>query len=511
MRGHYGTPGGPPWQAGPPNLPPNTPPGKQGGSRRTAILIVVVVALVVGAGGFWFLTKGGSDDAPNTPASKDYDAAAESIGVAEVAWRVDQGDAPEAIGVEDFWVTDEQLVRRLPGRVTAYDLKSGEEAWTFSLEGELKDYCASSQEHSNNRVALLVSTGDDGRECGKLVVLDIATGKEVCTTELGNGKTEQPPTAAALVAVFGERVLIGGDAGRVLDITSGAPASVPSALSACDAVAFAVFGEQLLVESECASADKTGSSTRLRAFDANLALAWEWATPKDEEEGGTMPVLGVISVEPLVVELGYAGRPSQLMRVDPKSGQAVRIKDYDATTGDPEFMKACDDHSLVSCDTARVVDNKLIITTTLDQINPGTPDAAPGQQSTEFRNELVAFDLDSGEEAWRTGQEGGRLLSMVRADEKSGLVAYRPENPNGAKGMLFTVDPGSGKLTPLLPLGPKAHENVAVRDHRREANFGGDNHRGIYRDGLFVIFSVTHREESKDSVDAVAFSLEGGS
>jgi len=70
--------------------------------------------------------------------------------------------------------------------------------------------------------------------------------------------------------------------------------------------------------------------------------------------------------------------------------------------------------------------------TNLVQFNPDNPDEPPGQQATEFRNELVAYDGDTGEESWRTGMVDGRLLSIVPTEDDQ-LVALQPANPNGRK------------------------------------------------------------------------------
>jgi hypothetical protein len=493
---------GAPWHA---HTPPGTPPPGGSRARRIAVTVIVAIVLVAAAGGVWLWTSGGgggSDQQPDTPAAKDYDAAAESIGVAEVAWQTAQGEAPEAVGVEDHWVTDEHLVRRLPGRVVAYELKTGEVAWEVPV-GKVEDgRCTSSREHSNLRVALLISTGSGAsRGCEKLVVLDIGAGKEIAAADL-------PPIdgyqVGAVPVVFGENVIIPSDGGtRVLDINNASVRSMPNPESACRSRSAALFGDLLLAEAVCDEEDHS-TTRRLRAFDANLKLAWEWTTPKGED-GQPLNVAGVVSLDPLVVELNGAEK-TQLMRVDPASGNTVTIKGYDGNALREGFMSACDGFTL-TCELARVADNKLILMTIWTQVNPDTPEASPGAQSTEFRNELVAFDLDTGEEAWRTGMVPGRLLGLVPAAPEAGVVAYQPANLNGTKGIVFSVDPADGKLEPLMPIGPKAHENEAMDNHVMAFNFDGDNHSAVWRDGLFLIFSNTHRTSTQGKPDTVAFSL----
>jgi outer membrane protein assembly factor BamB len=480
------------------------------------------VGLVAAAGGVWFFTRGDSAGGPATPAAKDYDAGVQALGAAEVAWRVSQGPAPEAIATEDFWVTEKNLVRRLPGRVVAYDLKTGDPAWDFALDGPSEDRCRSSREQSGNRVALLRVTGSAelSAPCNKLTVLDIATGKEVFTTELPGDSNEAPrtkeearepqassgfeaPDIVAVPVVFGERVVISGD--HVYDLGSGAALSTPLADGECKVRTAGLFGDLLLADSLCAAGERGDSddAPRLRAFDAGLRPVWEW-TPPPGEDGKPAPVLGVLSADPLVVEVGHHGQLNQLLRVDVPSGDTVPFSAYGKSRD--AFMYACDGRALGSCGAAKVVDGQVILMTPLRQVNPDDPEASPGMQATEFRNELVAYAADTGEESWRTGVVDGRALSIVPTEDER-LVAFQPANPNGTKGIVFSVDPATGKLAPLLPIGPDAHADEALFNHVRAFRFGVDSHQAVLREGLFIIFRTTFRPANQGDVETVAFAL----
>lgn len=481
-------------------MPPQgmVPPGPQRKSRRAPIIVAVVVVLVAAAGGLWFFTRGSGGDGPDTPAAKDYEAGVKEVGAAEVAWQVKQGTAPEAMGVTDYWMTETHLVRRLPGRLVSYDVKSGDVAWELALEGPPDDNCRASREHSNNRVAVLVAT-DAADKCGKLVVVDIATGKAVTTVDFPEKEGPQP-TPATIPVVAGERIVLSNEV--VLDLNTGAPAAQLGGKE-CELRGAGLFGELLITDSRCSvgKGRATNQVNRLRGYDAGLNLAWEWDTPEGDN-GDPTPVLGVLSAEPLVLQLGSLGHETQLVRLDPASGTATPLSDYK----DDLFLTACNGRGLTSCPLSVVVDNKVVLMTILKQINPDNPDAAPGQQATEFRNELVAFDLDTGKKAWGTGMVHGRALSLV--DDAGGqLAAYQPENPNGTKGILFAVDPATGKLKPLLPIGPKAHDTDGLNKHVRTFSLGGDNHDAIWRDGLFIMFKTVHRVSTEGEADTVAFTL----
>jgi hypothetical protein len=333
-------------------------------------------------------------------------------------------------------------------------------------------------------------------------VLDLGTGKALVNTGLPplDGATA---TASAPV-VFGEKVIVPGTGGaRVLDINTGAALSMPHKDAVCESRNATLRGELLLVSARCK--EKTGPEFyKFRAFDANLELVWDWVPPKGAD-GEPAPVLGVLSAEPLVVELGFFGHPTQLVRVDPAANKVVPITEYD----NDKFVAACTGRSLDHCQGAKVVDGKVIVPTTMVQVNPGSEDAAPGQQNTEFRNELVAFDLETGERAWETGMVAGRLLSLVPTADEDGVVAFQPKNPNDAKAIAFSVDPATGDLTPVMPIGPKAHGDDRLFDHLIAPGFDGTENGAVWHDGMFVIFTTTHRPAAKGEPDTVAFTMTG--
>jgi hypothetical protein len=364
-------------------------------------------------------------------------------------------------------------------------------------------------------VALLRRGSGDADVCAGLTVLDISTGKEVFTTEYpvpekptrGSRADETPPPPARTdrAVPFGERVVVSGENVRVHDITSGAELQTPLSAGECEIRQAGVFGDMMLADVLC-DIDPSGGTEevgRLRAFDAGFNLLWEWELPQDESKY-PMPVLGVLSVDPLVIELGSLGHKPQLMRVDPASGEAVRISDYDGGGG--AYIQACAGDGLGNCLAAELVDNKVVLMSTMKSVNPGHEDAAPGAESTDHRNELVAFDLNTGEEAWRTGIVAGRVLSLVPTAGAE-LVAFQAANLNGGKAIVHSVDPATGKLAPLMPIGPKAHEDDKLISFVTAFGFGAQNSRAVWRDGVLVIFSSIHRGADSGKAETVAFAL----
>jgi hypothetical protein len=83
------------------------------------------------------------------------------------------------------------------------------------------------------------------------------------------------------------------------------------------------------------------------------------------------------------------------------------------------------------------------------------------------------------------------------------VAAYQSANVNDIPGLLLAVDPAAGTLSPLLPIGEDADEELA--EHVRSRRFGGDNHQAVWTGEQFVLFLMAHRTETVGELDMVAF------
>lgn len=486
-------------QPGPP-APAGAPPRRP--SRL--VIVVTVAALLVGAtvGGWLWLSAG--SPLSGTRAAQDWAAATDEVGAAAELWRVPQGDAPKAHGVDDHWVTGTHLVRRLPGRVAAYDLGTGAVAWEFPLSGAEIDNCPSSQQQSRNRVALLRAGGDGENECGSVTVLDISTGEEVFTTELPPIERKDV-TVGDVPVMIGNYVLVGSRAGgHLINADTGKRVTVAEE-GRCREDAYAAVDDLLLAKVSCRQrVDSDLALSGLRAYDADLTELWQWRAPT-EDDGEPLEIKNVLSAEPLVVELYRKSTDSlEMLRVDRESGESVTLVTREFVSRDNAYYAPCDERGIAHCEDARIADGKLILTTVPEQINPGTDGAYLGMGNTEYRSELVAIDLGTGEEAWRTGMVEGRALSLV-ATTDGRLAAYQSANANDVPGLLLAVDAATGALSPLLPIGEQAHADEDLVEHLRSRRFGGDNQQAVWTGEQFVLFTMVHRAETTGKLDMVAF------
>jgi outer membrane protein assembly factor BamB len=486
--------------APPPALTKPAPP------RRLIVAASVgalLVAVSTGAGLIWSADGRGS----GARAAQDWAAAVDEVGAARELWRTTQGAAPNAQPARDHWVTDTHIVRRLPGRVVAHDLNTGDVAWEVPLPGDASDDCPSSQQQSGNRVALLRGPGGDASTCDEVTVLDIGAGKEVFTADLPpiDGK---PVTVSDVPVVFGEFVLVSSPTGGHL-VNAATGRHVPVADEGqCREDAYAAFADLLLARVNCR--ERPGSDpilTGLRAYNGELDKLWTWQAP---EEGAKKPlaIRNVLSAEPLVVDVYRKSTDTvETLRVNRETNESVTLLSRQFTLRDGNsYLSPCDERGIAHCQQVRIADGKLILTTVPEQMNPDSPGAYPGMESTEFRNELVALDLETGREAWRTGMVDGRALHLVPTTDGS-VVAYQSANANDVHGLLLSVDAATGAPKPLLPIGTDAHEDEELSDHVRSGLFGGDNQQALWANGRFIIFRTLYYTSNTGQAEMVAFGL----
>ncbi|OZM82750.1 PQQ-binding-like beta-propeller repeat protein [Pseudonocardia sp. MH-G8] len=484
------------------------PPPAPGGGKQRRLLVAAAIAVsvaVVGTVGGLLLSSGGGGRS-GAPAAQDWAAAADETGTAQELWRIPQGVTPGVQPTGDHWVTDTHLVRRLPGRVVAYDLATGEEAWELALSGDPEDDCPSSPQRSGNRVALLRAVEGELNNCGTLTVVDIASGQEVFTTVIPTIERTEV-TLADVPAAFGDFVLLGTRAGgHLFNIDTGKHVAVAEE-GQCREDAYAVVDDVLVARVSCRERPP-GSDVALsglRIYNTDLDEQWSWRAPV-ERAGEPLEVRSVLSVEPLVVELYRAGDDTiETVRVDRQANEVATLLSRPRGADDESrFLSPCGDRGLAHCAQSRIVDGKLILTTIPEQINPGAERAYPGMESTEFRNELVAVDLGTGAEAWRTGMVDGRAMHLVPTTDGS-VVTYQSANANDVPGLLLSVDPATGAVSPLLPIAEEAHEDGELRQHLRSGRFGDDNQQAVWTGERFVMFRMVHRDENVGEVDVVAF------
>lgn len=468
------------------------------------VLLSVLAVLAATALGGWFLLF--KDAHTKKPAYQAWSSGKrEAGGVGELLWETTRPGGPPGVTGQShgFWFTEEHLVKRGPDRVVAYDLDSGEEAWEFPL-GEGIDQCASSEERSGDRVALLRASGD--RECARLTVLDIARGEEVFTTELPAVGRHVPATGDVPV-VFGDAVLVSSPAGgHALDIETGEPITDPPSPEAeCFAYRYAAFEEVLLAKRVCRTQANDNSSSgtggSLRAFGPDLEILWEWELPA-APSGEPSTLKQVLSADPLVVYVLQDG-VYRLWAVDPADGGHTELDSrehgdiHDRTS---EYAEPCmrELPGLRHCRRALVADGKVILERHPDRVDPSGMDAMTGYRtSTEWQNQLAAVDLATGEEVWRTERLEGRLLrTLTVADGR--VLAFQPSTRHRVPAMVVAIDPATGEDSAALPV---------TEDEEYARWTAGGDHRPVWHDSRLYLLNHLVTAETIGRPETLVFGI----
>ncbi|WP_207957732.1 PQQ-binding-like beta-propeller repeat protein [Streptomyces sp. YIM 98790] len=458
------------------------------------VAVVVAVLAATGLGGWYFLFH---DAYKDQPVYRAWSAGVAEAGTGELLWRTSTREGtPENEPVWGRWLTDTHYVIRTPQTVVSYDLATGEQAWEFPL-GEGPEQCPSSLEHSENRVALLRPGGGE-RRCGTLTVLDIADGEEVFTQELPAIGDDGYPEIVNQPVVFGGAVFVNTRHGtHVLDLGTGERRNeVPDPQAECYDFRHAVFAEILLVKRACGDDNRNyGHGGELRALDREMNELWAWPVPEENGEPGTLRQ--VVSADPLVVEVSHSGT-YKIWHVDPSDGSHTELssRDHGDLRGDSQtYRTPCtsDGVGMRDCQAVAVSDGKAVFVSKSERVDATSWEAMRGyRDTTEYYNQLVAVDLASGEEVWRTELMEERSLALVEADDER-IVAYQRATRHYAPGMVVSVDPASGEISPLLPLDERTGDELRVPG--RVDGYGGYTPGMWHPGGFFLLFSQARQPD----------------
>ena len=164
-----------------------------GGIGAGVVALVVLLSIVLSGGG-----GSGSADRQNTGSS------------AALAW----SKASLGAGISGTWVSGGELVVITSEALTAYEIASGKQDWSWPVPSGAK-ICRMSSTASSPRGAFIYGTGDG---CGTLQVLDLATGKPIWSApvNLAPAGDEDPSSnpvglsiqGSYLVAPYGKRDIV---------------------------------------------------------------------------------------------------------------------------------------------------------------------------------------------------------------------------------------------------------------------------------------------------------------
>jgi len=408
------------------------PPGGSGRKGRVLAVVAAIVAVVlIAGGGIWFLASGddGTEAKGDTKGTTNggTDGGDGKTGVinAELAWKVE----PPKVDKQDIltdvpgtWFVGKNIIKTTTTSTTAYDMKSGEVAWSIDMPRPKS--CSAAHEMSGGKTVVQY-----GRRCEFVMGIDLATGKELWKKELPSEQgtsTEFNYTEMAVSGDIGAVSWIGNAVGY--DLATGKELWQQEEGAECRDRGYS-GGAQLVAKLECGF----GGQQKVQGVGPGGKKEWEWKAPNG------IKVLKVLSTDPVVLGVNAGGESSiditDLMLLS-NSGKLQRKI---SITKDRHNL-GCRGITLSGCPGTVVDGNTLYIAS-----HPHQGDAEYGRT-----NEIIAFDLTTGKPKW-LGEPTEEGLIVPVTVENGSLIAY--EHPSYDKpGQVVTLDPENGKASPRMKM-----------------------------------------------------------
>ncbi|NGO10874.1 PQQ-binding-like beta-propeller repeat protein [Streptomyces sp. HC44] len=497
--GPYGQPGyGYPQQPQFPG-PPGTPPG--GGSRnpfkgKPAIIVgAALAAALVIAGTVWAVSGGDDGKKPVAKKSKDTNPtpggdpinpgdgdggdgkgtedlnAGRQAGESKVLWYKEGPDAPgSGADAPGMWVTDKAAVKAAYKQVFAYNVSDGKPTWpaiTFPQE-----ICAvTPQKTDNDKVVVAYKEGTKGTAgCNQLVEIDLNTGEKGWTAEVADGDLFDDTLQLGLT-ISGKTLLAGrGQSGVGYDVTTGDQMWEKKKYgSACFPTAFA-GGTKLLAVSSCATGSDNEHDEVQELDPATGKAKWTKKIPKGWK------VARAYSVDPVVLYLTNEDKKQWNISTLQDGSATVRSQvDVDESFA-PECGWAILQRDLQGCQGVVVDADTLYLPT----------------EAKTGANEIVAINLGTGKEKWRTKSPADETMLPLKMDGTN-LVAYvQPSYDAG--GRIVSIPTTGGSYTPKKLLqNPQGTADIESGFYSKAVD---------YVDGRFYISTtrLTGNDESQEKL-----------
>ncbi|MFE6104209.1 PQQ-binding-like beta-propeller repeat protein [Streptomyces laurentii] len=441
-------------------------PGPGGGGGRNpfkgkpgVIVAAAAAALLVVGGGTWFALSGDGGDKPvagptetasngpkpTAPVDKgdgkgDGDGGEDDLNAqrtgseAKVQWLLKNDvDLPRnGADVYGPWIVGDTVVKAMYKGIDGYSLSDGSSKWHVDVPFEL---CAAPPEPSADGVMVfgVKDSAGDRAKCLQMQQVDLKTGKA--------GWKKAIPKPTGLFAFSDNTLAISGDTVTASGSSSAYGFSLAdgkqlftSPTSGCKPYAYA-GGSKLIAASKCPSGDVKKESHAVSEIDpATGATKWTYKLPL------TWEVDRVYSVDPLVI--------STIQRNDDTDKKKWSI--FTLTSGGKlrsQMHAGGSDRFAPSCGGTFVVFGK-----NLQGCTGVAADANTFYMATDSEygksNEVVAFDLNSGNVKWRAKAPAEQAMQPLRMEGSDVLVYVEPKYGKGSA--VATLAPTGGAPKVLL-------------------------------------------------------------
>ncbi|MFE6835209.1 PQQ-binding-like beta-propeller repeat protein [Streptomyces sp. NPDC057705] len=429
--------------------------GDRGGrfKGRPAVLTALAVAVLLTVGAGVYLAVGDGRDEP----SGDRPAASPSIdkgdgkgpgvgpdtydpnagirpGEARVWLRDNQAELPGS-GASQYgpWRVGDVVVKAIATELTGYGATDGQDRWKLPLPTRLCAVPPAPTADGKLVVGLKESTSESSH-CTHLQLIDLATGKAGWKVAVPAENAYDSSTEFE-IAISGDTVALARSAVMSgFSVTDGRKLFGTSKTDGCTPSAFG-GGSRLIGLRNCfdpGDATARGQSMIEELDPATGTSKWSYKYDKGWTVGR------VLSVDPLVVAAHHDDRKTWNItaftadgKVRSQSAAGFGVSGRCNGFGNGSGFQEC---------YAAVADADTLY------IGAGKPAAT---LDTEDTNQVVAVDLNTGKERWRTAEQPkGRTMWPLAIEEGRVLVYVSPGS--GAAGSVVSLAPADGASQPVL-------------------------------------------------------------
>lgn len=476
---------------------PGGPVSPQSGGKgpfkgKPALIIgaAVVALLLIGGGVYAAVRGGGGDDEkpvasdlknpaePSAAASVDQDGSSDAragnddlnagrkAGEDRVLWLQTNDVALPAGGAQNYgmWFTGDAVVKAMYKKVVAYGVDDGKEKWSVPIPHAL---CAAPRQTTpDGKIVIAYESNDtDKADCNQMQMIDLRAGQ-------GGWKKPIPQEGSFDIMSSMELTI----AGNTVTASRMGPSSAFSVqdghkifgafTGACTPNAFAGGAKLIAVES-CTKDSEPAASEQVQELNPNTgAPRWTFPLPAG------WAVKKVYSVDPLVVYSTNEKTKNwniSILKQDGTRRSQLTTKDSFA----PECGLSIIKSDLQGCLGTIADANTLYLPT---EVKNGA-------------NEIVAFDLDTGKEKWRSPATADRTMLPLRMDG-SHLIAYQEPSYEGG-GSVVSIPAAGGKPQMILQ-NPQSTADVENSFYSKSVS---------YVNGRFFIMTGQVRGKKGDTTE----------
>ena len=491
-----------PQYPGGPGTPPPGGPGSRNPFKGKPALVVgaAVAALLVIGGSVWAVTANGGDDkdkkpvagksddpkpsgsggdAPVNPGDGSGDGGEDpdnlnegrQAGESKVLWYKEAPDAPgSGADANGMWITDKTAVKAAYKQVFAYNVGDGKPTWDPIAFPE-KICAVTPEKTADDKIVVAYMSGSSDRaKCNKLQEIDLATGAKGWTEEVADGELFDS-TLSVELSVSGTTLMVGrSQSGTAYDVTSGKKLYDKKRYGdACFPAGFAGSAKKLVQVASC-GAGGNNEHDEVQGLDPKTGkVLWTYKYDKGWR------VARAYSVDPLVVYATNEDKKVWNISTFTSGGKVLEQVGVDEDFA-PECGWAILERDLQGCSGVAVAAGTLYLPT----------------EATSGANEIVAINLATGKEKWRTKSPADESMMPLKV-EGDQLIAYVQPSYDAGGQVVSIPTGGSGHAPAKLLQNPQGVADIENSFYSKDID---------WVDGRFYISTtrLTGNDESKEKL-----------